>query len=719
VATSSQAFVLKQICSLMGFLCVISAAQGQTTANSSAEAINPFNEFMSSSGGVNLFSGDVAFTHHLYTLQGRNGFDLAVDFKYSGNVQLNVLARNDKAPTDWVGLGWRFSFGNIRCDPNQTVTLKDDRCHYVSPNGVSQEILSVGTEFLLEKDPYWKVDTTLSADGERILGWTLRDVQGRKFLYGDFQEAISQRKATRYTFAWTGAANNNANYVGEGFAGTPHLFPIQWDLIAQEDESGQRIVFEYEQKLEALKKGTWTSPVAYTKASYLKSITVPGGGRAEFRRQTKPSGEAYDPKDFHSEPDAFIDPLEEDYLDRVEIRNTDSLKIREYRMVYDLRAFVEKAGYSKRFLKEIKEYGSDGGFVGAHRFTYAVDRPGSGDYPLGTLTDMENPLCGKVHYDFKKVEVKETSRLVSRNELQTFNSKFIPYGGKLPDGREYVVIDNGGNGRAQSQPEFFIYVNEDGVWKKSKAKDTTGQELGDDLGLVNDPISYVVPGEGFFIIVKIADGKNSKVSIFEWNGKEWRSTRMHEKLFSGQLVGNASGQKAALFSYNPPLDIIFLDDPETMAKWGELGLTKGNNPGIMSAYLFYKEGGEWREKVIDTKVGNVFPSTELVGNHFLWQTSIGVSGIGTRKIDAYSWNGSSFAHTMQTSINRLDDWGLNDGFVGGVEIATDPAGVHEISANARALNWNGMNWEFSMRRTLSQFDGDLFPGDLTHLNCLP
>lgn len=692
VSTSRRAFAWTKFCSIFACLSVFSVSQGQTTLNSSAEAINPFNEFMSPSGGVNLFSGNVAFIHHLHTLQGRNGFDLPIDFKYSGNVQLNVLARNDKAPTDWVGLGWRFGFGYIRCDPNQTVTLKDDRCHYVSPNGVSQEIVPSGAGYQLEKDPYWKIDTTLSSDGERILGWTLTDVQGRKYGYGDFTEPNVQRKATRYTFAWTGAEHDSANYVGEGFAGTPHLFPVQWDLMAQEDESGQRIVFEYEQKLEAVKKGSWTSPVSYTKASYLKSITVPGGGEADFLRQAKPAGEAYDPKDFYPEPDAFMEPLEEDYLDRVEIKNMNGEKTREYRLVYDVRSFVEKAGYTKRFLKEIKEYGADGIYVGSHRFTYAVDRPDSSGYPLGAMTDMENPLCGKVHFDYSKVEIKETRRIVQGKDLRTFGSGFVPYSDRLPDGREYVIIDNGAKEKIRTRHDFFIFVNEDGIWKQKKVKGTNGRELGDDLGLEHDLITQVIPGEGFFMVIK-GSGSNSKLSLFEWDGEDWDSTNFYQKSQPGNWMGNASGRMAVIFDLHSP---------------GELTGT----PRDIASFSYSKEGGLWKEIAIDTIYGYSYSSSRLVGNQFLLRTRDGNPGTLFRdhSLHLYAWNGNSWIKSKTVSINRNDGWGLGEGYVGGVSVFTAPAGVAHFYTAASALNWNGYQWKVSPNKTLKGFEVDAVTG---------
>jgi hypothetical protein len=108
---------------------------------SSSEQVNPFNKLMDPSDGINKFSGDVAFTEPLYTLKGFNGLDISVNLKYSSNVYTNVRARNDIAPTGWLGLGWQLNYGSIICDHKNTKTSVDDEFTYVSPEGVGQKIV--------------------------------------------------------------------------------------------------------------------------------------------------------------------------------------------------------------------------------------------------------------------------------------------------------------------------------------------------------------------------------------------------------------------------------------------------------------------------------------------------------------------------------------------------------------------------------------------------
>ena len=104
------------------------------------EGVNPFNQFMNPENGVDLYSGSASFEELLYTLTGRGGMNVPIKLRYSSNVHLNARARNDEAPTSWVGLGWQLSYGAIKCDHKGTITHNDDEYTYVSPEGVYSKI---------------------------------------------------------------------------------------------------------------------------------------------------------------------------------------------------------------------------------------------------------------------------------------------------------------------------------------------------------------------------------------------------------------------------------------------------------------------------------------------------------------------------------------------------------------------------------------------------
>ena len=115
---------------VMSLFCVTEGFQ------TSSESVNPFNQFMTPSGGVNLYSGDVAYSFPICAIGNIN-----VTLNYSSNIYLNVRSRNDIAPTSWVGLGWSLNFGSISCNHKGTKSTDDDEFYLISPLGVGSKIL--------------------------------------------------------------------------------------------------------------------------------------------------------------------------------------------------------------------------------------------------------------------------------------------------------------------------------------------------------------------------------------------------------------------------------------------------------------------------------------------------------------------------------------------------------------------------------------------------
>jgi hypothetical protein len=516
----------------------IPCSQAALAQASSAEAVNPFNEYMSPMGGLNLFSGDAAVSHPLHTLTGVAGLQVPLTLNYSGNVHLNVRAREDRAKTDWVGLGWRFGFGSVRCEHGNTGNVIDDRCYYTSPKGVSQEILEkpgTGTPpgpsvWRLEKDPYWKVDPVPSADGRFRKGWTLTDPSGRVFRYGDFADDPSLlRNATRYVFWWRAPEYPGIDYVGSGHSGNPRLYPFQWDLAEEIDLDGNTIKYSYEQDQEAVRRSGVTLAATYTKASYLKTISVPGGGSVEFFRRPKTRKEIYDPETFSPEPDAFMEFLEKDYLDSILIRNPDGAKLKRIRFGYKVANYQKEkaAGYAKRFLTRITEETPAGDPVGTHLFEYSRENPEDESLPLGTLSGVQGPSCGKVTYKYTRLQIKGSQKVMPGAKLGQFREKSRIMGGQLTDGGEYLLVSNGNKDENESA-QISIFNNEDGEWKEHFVR-IGGVEKGRDLGLTAGKVDQLIAGEGFFIVVKKVAGNYVDASIFRWTGDAWVATEVFNR----------------------------------------------------------------------------------------------------------------------------------------------------------------------------------------------
>lgn len=634
---------------------------------SSVESSNPFNEFMSPAGGVNLFSGDVAFSHPLYTLRGVGGINVPVVVQYSGNVHLNVRARNDRAPTEWVGLGWRLGFGNIHCDHNGTGVLVDDRCFYVSPKGVSQEILKLGGKHFLEKDPYWKVEPQPSTDGAQIIGWVLTDISGKKFRYGDFSEtAPAEPNATRYVFWWKETSPVNVNYVGSGFSGTPGRYSYHWDLSEEVDIDGNVVRYGYEQVRKRVKSGDWTSAVEYTQASYLQTIQVPGGGKIVFETKMKSKDEVIDPESQLPEPDAFMEFFEEKYLERIRVENINQKTIRSFLFGYDVGNFQKDraAGYSKRFLTAITESGADGKAIGIHRFGYSKDAPENLELPLGVLTSIETPLCGTVQYALQRKSIEGTKKIFPCERFGRFEKNSRVVGGRMRGGEEYVVVINGKDGEDKAN-EVIIYNNEDGVWTEHLVSGLESNSSPRRLGLPNGRGTRVVTGEDFFAVIKDLGGGEHSISIFMWNHKAWVST-------------NILGRKKTLLDLNSP-SVLVEKNMLVISRFMDAS-------SAMEIFTYHRQGEDWIEKEIKNLNTIGFPS--LRNNHLM----IAIPGPG---ILVKTWNGVDWSTTMEINSEfPTEKFVLGSDYIFSLAKSSQPILGVDLGTQyyTSSWHWTGREW---------------------------
>ncbi|MGL1934463.1 MAG: RICIN domain-containing protein [Fibrobacterales bacterium] len=453
-------------------------------SGTSTEHQNPFSKLDHDSKGVNLISGNVQLNHHLFTFPGglssENPGDFndstlngaaqfmgvqgdslpsfsteVLSFSYSSNIHLNVHTRNDKAPTSWVGLGWRFDMGKISCDPMHTMPTTDDRCNYVSSNGVSHEIYLKNDVYYLENLPRWKVVPHYRLDGggnplkSFIIGWTIIDLSGNKLKFGDFDVSATPtvRSATNYTFAYE--KTTDVKYVGEGLPNGAYddiLYPHEWKLSRKESYFGAFVDYTYVQTLEKLQSLGESSSQKYTKASYLDRIVTSEGFRAEFHMEVKGKKEFLDPKILQADPvnpgdaaDAYMEHYEDSLLQRIEIYNGSNDKVREFQFCYGKlnqkrhnATGVEGSGhYVKSVLAKVVEYEYDGSLVeiGATEYDYWDGSEGRADnipiedfrtnkeYHWGALKSKKTPFCGLVTFDYKYKPLKDDFRSIALKTL--------------------------------------------------------------------------------------------------------------------------------------------------------------------------------------------------------------------------------------------------------------------------------------------------------------
>ena len=441
--------------------------------STTTEAVNPFNEFMQPNGGVNLFSGDVAFPLEILNLPGRNNMDISITLRYSSNIYNQVRGKNDISPTSWVGLGWAFGFGSITCDHKNTMTLTDDEYYWVSADGVRKEII----ENYIEDNPYWKVEkiteNSSKYSNSRIKGWILTDPSGKRFKYGnpDGTDANSDtRYATRYTYCWT-----NSKYVGEGSGGSPDLYPFQWDLCQIVDIYGNVNTFEYDTTAEALKCAFSSSDPSqtklYTKASYLKKITNPQGdyilleteikGDPDEPDEDKKCNEYYDPHTLKDEPDGFLEFYETKRLKKIKVYQSNTL-IKQASLCYEQISPIDdnEKSYLKSLLHSITVSNGGGEISDKTVFHYNtdLDNISNENYHFGALDSAILPRCGtvKINYKRQKLNLNTTFTEASISSISKVS------GGTLKNDKEFIATVN------SNVLSFYIWDGSE--WKKDEIK---------------------------------------------------------------------------------------------------------------------------------------------------------------------------------------------------------------------------------------------------------
>lgn len=341
----------KEIQIVVCFTAVMALSSVIHSFETTAEKENVFNRFTSNAGDVSLFSGSAVQKYQLAEIV-EGDLKVPVTMSYSSNVNRTVRADNSINPTGWVGLGWNLSFGSIICNHNNTASIDDDIYYWVTPKGNRLEIIRHGeNEYSIEKKPYTKISPMLK-DGI-IVGWTLTEPDGTKFLFGDFEDETKQ--ATRYTFRWDW-------YVGETRLRqkpeiNPEQYPYQWDLSEIVSTTGNSVAFNYEQKQEGLKveiyegfkdpkfyppvpstEWYWNSEdegIYYTKSSWLKSIESKTGGKIIFETKSKNPEEYIDPYTFYPEPDNFIEFYDTILLNKITLYSPDNIVLKSIVLDYE------------------------------------------------------------------------------------------------------------------------------------------------------------------------------------------------------------------------------------------------------------------------------------------------------------------------------------------------------------------------------------------------
>jgi len=667
---------------------------------------NPFNANMSGTGGVDLFSGNAVQTQNLLTLKGTSGLGVSATLQYSSNIYNNVRARNQVAPTSWVGLGWQLSYGTIICDHNGTTPIADDKYVYISPAGVKEDILvdyATG-KFYGKQSPYVKFERQLNDQGF-VKGWIVRMQDGTKYKYGDIGYSDS-RNATWYTFSWTGTHQRNDNdnavmltydykFVGQGFQGTPQLYGWRWDLSEIENAQGNKARFYYAQTKEMLKASgflvdgdnqnfqpVWdpaaTDPtLQYTKASYVDRIVSPEGWYMRFFLGDKNPGEYCDPWTFQPEPDAYMELYEDKFLDKVVEYTKSNQVVRTVKLEYSIVNETVNPNYKKRLLTSIRnQNGAGADFPGGPTsFSYSTDlsKSDESDYHYGALSSVRSPAGGTVTYTYQRKTLQGTANMKklqaeakspSDNDFGIFGDKkegIASSAGTLTGGYEYLAV-RGGDG----SKKLWVLRWNGMFWEMTKTVDASGNEVdfwGLDLG--EDTKKYVSAGRNYFV-VRYNDRRS--IMVFNWDGEKWVRT-YQETIGATAPVFTDAGD--GFFTVR-----CYTSDPRKLR-------------------IYNWSGTAWTMKLETESLPGDREIETLLGSNYV----LVLCG-GDKHIRAYNWNGSQWQETLRKEIGDAHRIYVTAGpdFFAVTYNETPPK-------NLRIYKWDGYKWFTSKRSAVGVNNG--------------
>lgn len=723
---------MKSKCLLLVLVVIGSAYSFQT----SSESANPFNQFMSPSGGVNLYSGDVAFSHPVVTLEGRGGLSASVNLSYSSNVYLNVRARNDIAPAGWVGLGWRLSYGGIQCNHKGTKTHEDDEFMWISPTGVASKILKKDDKYFIEDDPYTKiVPQDINQDGVYD-GWIVTGIDGKKMKYGNL-DFTDNRKATRWTFAW-------GNYVGMGSAGNPVRYPYQWDLSEVSNLAGNALKYYYQQESEHVRVGEWLSPVEYTKASYPAKIVTPEGKRLEFELESK-GDEAYDPYTFSNEPDGFMELYEDSMLSQIKVYNNPlSVEpIAKHKFIYGIiNADHLGCSFEKSILNSIESsFRNVENPFEKVSFNYNIDyEEENSDYNYGSLKSIGTGKGKKVFFNYQRYDLDIPK---TKDAMNTVNNSAV-YANVTSDGQPYVVVREGAK-----KDLFYIYMWNGSQWVDFPRKKPFGSY---EIDVYTDIDYFAVRGGEHKDLMK----------VYRWNGESWNEGPQEKPLATHRIELFPNGDHIAILG-GAGLDLIKIyswknstwNMGEQQKPFGnqELWITPGLNcfavrggedKDLLKLFIYNGETWEWGEqqKPLATHQIDIIPGPNYFavrGGRFKdlfkiyrfdgieWKWGKERKPLATHEIELFSiGNHIAVKGGEEKDLMIVYTWTGNKWTPGKIE---KPMATHEIrlypgndyiavrGGSERDLiniyQWNGVDWNWvweTPQKPLATHQIDIWPG---------
>jgi RHS repeat-associated protein len=353
---------------------------------------------------VNQYTGEATFPLELASIPGRNGLDVRVTAVYGAGVRTRAGTWNLDAPTGVLGLGWSLPLHRITAVLNGTGS-RDDDAFFLD----GSRLLRTGTAadgawtYGAEAFAFWKILYYPAAER-----WEVTREDGDTWTYGD---AGSGRGTVEWSVRWGGWMGSSARLAGQGCVASG------WLLGRVSNRFGDALTCAYDAVEAAVGAA---GGVRFTRASYLASITGPGGERAVLSYGEKDPAEYADPHTRPAPPNAWQDPLETRFLQSVQLLAADGTALLTVTPGY-AESLLGSGSFAKRLLASVTVGYPNGRSLPSTRFTYwgqdAADgvtrqAPFAADSGAlyGSLRAVTLPEGGTVTFTYQRVRPALSSR---------------------------------------------------------------------------------------------------------------------------------------------------------------------------------------------------------------------------------------------------------------------------------------------------------------------
>ncbi|MFL5384869.1 MAG: RHS repeat-associated core domain-containing protein [Longimicrobiaceae bacterium] len=500
---------------------------------------------------VNLYTGEATFPLELASIPGRNGLDVRVTAVYGANVRTRAGTWNLDAPTGVLGLGWTLPLQRVTAVLNATGSRADD-AFFLDGN----RLLRTGTAddgawiYQAGAFVFWKILYYPAAER-----WEVTHEDGDTWTYGD---AGSGRGTVEWSVRWGGWIGSSARLAGQ------ERVASGWLLGGVRNRFGDTLTYAYAQVEAAV-----GSPggVAFTRATYLSSITGPGGERAVLSYDDKNPLEYAEPHTDPTPPNAWQDPLETRYLSSVRLLAADGGTLLTVNPGY-AGQFLGSGSFSKRLLASVSAIYPNGRSLPSTRFTYwgqdtddGVTRQApfkaSTGALYGSLRTVTPPEGGTVTFTYQQVKpalsARDTTvaapvvgattygnprfRFADGFVVSTWfaggNLAVVPYawdGRWLAGATAIVPATTQDDAQVATGPGVFAVFSGGRLYPFGADRAQAGRWVQPSVTSGNQTVSYFTPalgmgegavlaaGDGFAAVLGTTSGKLFR---YRWNGQAW------------------------------------------------------------------------------------------------------------------------------------------------------------------------------------------------------